>query len=1225
MSTVAPHPPAPPAPSRQTPEHRQFIDEQIERTRRSLQWTDVAVGAIGWASTLLAFLLAAAVLDHWVFRGGLSGPLRFGLFATLVGGFLWYGWRTLAPLVRPINPAYAAQAIERHSPSLKNSLLNLLLFRNGRQRLSAKVYDAIEQQTAERLALSDVDDAVDKSAALRKGYVLVGIAAICALYAVLSPKNMATSASRVLLPWANIAAPSRVQITDVAPGDGESALGTTAVIAATIVGAKPDESAVLYYRPLGDDGATGTPQSLPLRAVGAAAADGGQRVECQVPAPGGRGSTLGLQEPIEYWIEAGDARSRRYRLDLFLRPTIVVQHVRYEPPSYTGLPTSETQSTGDVEGLEGTRVTISAQANRPIKAAHIDFGADGTRDLAMQLDGDRAVGTFTLALGDDRRTARHESYVLRFADNQGRTNEDPAKYRIAATADYPPEVRLTAPAEPEVAVGVDQRVAIGVDARDPDFALAAVRVAGEVDGRRIDLGTLLEGSREGRFQGTLPFVPSSARLQPGQVLEYWAVAEDNRRPQANVATSERQRLRIVAPDQPGGQGQNQQQDGGENAGGENRGGAPGDEEGEGSAEGGPGGQGDKQGTSPEGGAGQSSPQQPGENQSSESGEGDNGEDQSGAPQAGAGDDQSQQQEGESGEGESGAGMPGGTGEGQESSDQSDAGAAGGQSQEPSGDQPSADGSAGGNQPGQDGRQGDNAPGAGQSTGERQDGSHGDAPRQPGDARSQPGEGESSAEPVSPTGDDDGSAFDRLAEHFGTKNEQHQDQPGGSGSQQSGANDQSQPSDQNRNGEQGDADERSAAGSPSDREEGQAAPDERPDGAQGQQDHSPRGGNQGEQFAEENAGAPEGQEGDTPSEQGEQGEDPNGVNNPNQGPGGGGSKSDGQQAPPDAGQQPQERDKTDRDPAGAEAQSDEAPSGGQSKKESDSTGGQSGDQSGGGSEGAGQRADSDGQGAPGENMAADEGAGAAEEGGPGETGADAGDQQPAAGKTGNSSDDQPGPGSKAGQTDQPGESTPAADDPSAESGEAPPQGAQPGGSQPSAGKPSDPSAGRQPPPGEAPKAPGGAPPRGGTGSGGDMAPPESEETVPDEANLDYARQQTELILNRLEDQLAKQQVDQELLKKLGWSQADLRRFVDRWKSLRDRAAGAGPNGQAAQAELDEALRSLGLRRTGPQRFDAAAAEDERRADDAYRARAPREYQDRVRAYIRGAAAGGDGEK
>jgi hypothetical protein len=131
---------------------------------------------------------------------------------------------------------------------------------------------------------------------------------------------------------------------------------------------------------------------------------------------------------------------------------------------------------------------------------------------------------------------------------------------------------------------------------------------------------------------------------------------------------------------------------------------------------------------------------------------------------------------------------------------------------------------------------------------------------------------------------------------------------------------------------------------------------------------------------------------------------------------------------------------------------------------------------------------------------------------------------------------------------------------------------------------------------------------------------SEEAKEDAANLAFARQQTDLVLERLDDQLAKKKVDADLLKSLGWSEQDLRQFVDRWKNLKTRADNVGDEQQEAKRELDDALRSLGLRRQGPVRIDAKGKADKLRVNDSFRNRAPIEYADRVRQYSKNVASG-----
>src|SRR5262249_46809100 len=109
--------------------------------------------------------------------------------------------------------------------------------------------------------------------------------------------------------------------------------------------------------------------------------------------------------------------------------------------------------------------------------------------------------------------------------------------------------------------------------------------------------------------------------------------------------------------------------------------------------------------------------------------------------------------------------------------------------------------------------------------------------------------------------------------------------------------------------------------------------------------------------------------------------------------------------------------------------------------------------------------------------------------------------------------------------------------------------------------------------------GGGVPGGGGEPGGVTNPSSSikgETPDGDAANLDYARKQTDLVLDKLSDQLNKNKVDDHLLKELGWNRDDLRRFVERWQQRKEAAQKNDPAGDEAKRELDDALRSLGLR-------------------------------------------------
>jgi hypothetical protein len=87
---------------------------------------------------------------------------------------------------------------------------------------------------------------------------------------------------------------------------------------------------------------------------------------------------------------------------------------------------------------------------------------------------------------------------------------------------------------------------------------------------------------------------------------------------------------------------------------------------------------------------------------------------------------------------------------------------------------------------------------------------------------------------------------------------------------------------------------------------------------------------------------------------------------------------------------------------------------------------------------------------------------------------------------------------------------------------------------------------------------------------DKSPRDYDAPVGDEANLEYANKATSLVLERLSDQ--RENPDERLLEKLGWTADELRSFVDRWQKLKRTARESEVDGRA----LDDRLRGLGLR-------------------------------------------------
>lgn len=1177
----------------------EYIDKQIQATRRLVKSVDLTTALLVMTIGTLVFLLAAAVIEHWLVPGGFNLGVRLVLFVALVGGLSVYVTRRLWPLcVRAINPAYAAQTIEHENPSLKNSLLNLLLFRENREVITDAVYETLEEQAAQRLTRVPVESAVDRTHLLRLAYVLLAVVALAALYKIVSPKDPLVTAGRVLMPWARIAPASRVTIDNIEPGTVTLARGEVLSVSADVHGIGEDDPVVLRYT-TSDGQAVDRPAPM-------APSTAGLRFTGQIP-PQQDAAQGGIAQDLHYRIEAGDARSLEFTVTVVAAPTITVERIDYDYPDYTRFVDRSIDRLGDIRAIEGTRVTIHARANEPIESASVDFEADGRRDLALAAEGSDAQASFLLELRDNRHTPKFTSYVLRFTGVDGRSNRDPVKFPIDVVPDLAPEAAILAPAEKSRDVRLDETVAIEVEARDPDFALAAVRLQGEAAGRTLFDEKLLATEHTRRFTGRLLFTPGEHGLHAGDVVRYWVTAGDNRAPQANETTSDSQTLRIVGPQprQPGQppqdrvaqRDQRQPQDGSESkdgqqqpgnegqAGGESSNSSQGNEQQSGESASADGQSGNKSNQDSPGQSSKESGEQSGESPSegSQSGESQIGESSQGSSQSG---EQSKARPGEQ------SGKP------QQGSDSRSQGG------EPNGESDAAQ-----RQPGnEDGKAGANQ----------------DAERQPGEQNQQQPGRESA--PVSSDGDNDGEAFERIQDFLKREGQlpkegQSPNDDSQSRSGESASTDGKKPEESQQLGD--DKTQRHDNGEqPSEDGKRQEAPDEKPGINSNSDTKDP------DRSTQPKAG----QSQDKSSESAERNQQPTGgQETSSQGESGAGKQPEQSQGAPEAQPDMKPGDKWQQKPSGDKPRDQqEAPSGGHGKRESDSQGDQGGDHTGGGEEGSGQKSPHEGTGSEGQNQSADQGAGESSEQGAGHDSQSAGKDAPSQDRTGESGSKEQGPGSsqREGQGAQPGGSQKQDGESASADGDQPKDSTNQSGqhSQQSQDKAPQDASHQEPSSSDRQDGGGTTPDGAGRVPNGTMQPSPSTGEAPgaDAANLDYARKQTDLVVETLAEQMKRQKVDRRLLDKLGWTEAELRRFVERWQQLKAAADGKGPDAVDAQRELDEALRSLGLRRG---KLEQAKVTDDqlRNLRQGYRGAVPLEYQERLRAYNQGVSrARQDGE-
>jgi hypothetical protein len=538
----------------------QYIETQLSRTCRDVKLVDLSGSLMVLVAAVLGVLLVLAIVDHWIFS--LAVWARWAVFAGIGISGAWYFVNAVLPLlVGHVNPVYAARTIERSEPALKNSLINYLLFRDDRAGLRSGIYEALKQRAATDLSHVPVETAVDRTRLIRIGYGLVFVLVLCAAYMILSPRDPLQTVRRVMLPWAEIAPPTRVRIEEVQPGNQQVYHGDRVRISANCYDLRGDEPVTLFYS--SEDGRI-SDKSVRLT-------QGATRLQYEGMLPPG---DEGIQQDLIYRIEAGDAVTASYRLTVIPAPALLVQQIEYEYPSYTGQSKRIVERQGDVRAIEGTRVTIRAQANQPIRWATLVLdpkaSENGTANsvegtpagngaselISMQFHGQQAWVTFLLEMHPNGQSPKYSSYLLRFETDSGQTNHRAPEYRIEVTRDLTPEIEILTPAQQRIEVPVDRRQPIEVRAIDPDFGLTTIQLRAVADGDDLLTETLFQdaGGRIGQVITTYQLEPWMHGLRPGDSFNFWAVATDNRvsvrsgQPEPNTARTGTYHVTILPPE-----------------------------------------------------------------------------------------------------------------------------------------------------------------------------------------------------------------------------------------------------------------------------------------------------------------------------------------------------------------------------------------------------------------------------------------------------------------------------------------------------------------------------------------------------------------------------------------------------------------------------------------------------------------------------------------------------
>ncbi len=525
-----------------------YVSEQLTRAERRIRLLDLTTaGCLFLAGTLLFAVLMALCDQRWQF----SAPVRqLGLLLYLAGAGAYLGLTVVRPLLRRINPYYAARQVEQTLPGAKNSVINWLDLHE--QKLAPAIRNALGGRAAKDLARADLEKAISGQRALIAGLVTATLGAVFLfLFLAFGPSQFGALIYRAFAPFGSSdGVPKRTHLRVLRPEGGNARIpeGLAVTISVHVDGRVPDpgkpDAVKLHYR----HDPNQPYQVLPLAPQELA------REWATVL------SVADVREGFLYKVTGGDAETEEYKVTIVTAPTPTEVTATYHYRPYVGKVDEIRRGDRKIEALRGTEVTLDVRTNRFVKAGQILLDNKPSQPVNGEIlkNDPHAFQVRFVVEGDTL-------YRLSFQSSEEESYTDSLKSPIIALPDRPPEVEITKPAQ-DIQLPANGLLQVEGTAKD-DIGVGNLtlqfRAAGgpPMSGKvyRADKGGLKLAT--GGFPLTVDYKDSlelasvktakgdAYPLQPGMELEYWleaADACDYHKP--NVTQSKHFKVRIVAPE-----------------------------------------------------------------------------------------------------------------------------------------------------------------------------------------------------------------------------------------------------------------------------------------------------------------------------------------------------------------------------------------------------------------------------------------------------------------------------------------------------------------------------------------------------------------------------------------------------------------------------------------------------------------------------------------------------
>lgn len=516
----------------------EYVDYQVSKTGSHIKANDLLTTAVGISTILLGYLLIFVVCDHWLIKGGFGHTARILMLVVVVLACLgWAVWKLVLPYFKKVTRLYSAHALEQTSDEMEGSLLNLIDLKKSGRPVNPDIINSLEKKAALTLSKTDTDQAVDRRPLMRLSYGLLAVVALLCFYALFSPKEIwpSLSAAMSFSPQREFA--TQTQINSVTPGNTEVLSGSQLEIIVDLRGEVPDK-VILYYTS-SDQGRVNEP--VTLRSMD----DTLKRYQGVIVGVNGRG----IRQELAYHVEAGDAVSDEFQVKVIQPPSATIHSVRYEYPQYMNLAPVQ-QPGGAIDAWEGTKVTVDATTNMPITSFEVLFSDEEDSASLLEefqiektIEKNSITASWKLKLRADGSFPHF--YQIKCRNKAGQTTLSPTVYPLLIRPDLSPEITLLSPKQ-DLKLPANGTVPISVVAEDPDFKIRYLNLRVDKEQIRILDKTIFEGAQQSVGLNH-DFALEPLRLTPGDTIYFWVEARDNKHPSGNRKNTPKIKIDILEP------------------------------------------------------------------------------------------------------------------------------------------------------------------------------------------------------------------------------------------------------------------------------------------------------------------------------------------------------------------------------------------------------------------------------------------------------------------------------------------------------------------------------------------------------------------------------------------------------------------------------------------------------------------------------------------------------